>query len=148
MITKIQVKNYRSLGEINLNLGQLTVLVGPNGSGKSNLIDVLRFVAEVLQYGLDAALTKRHGIDMLRRWSLKKPYDLCMEFEINNQKKDHLFEATYGFELKSERDSKISVKKEYCLIKWKNQTAEYQYEKGVPVKPVSTGLSPQVDADS
>lgn len=29
-----------------------------------------------------------------------------------------------------------SVKKEYCTINWKRKTAEYLYEKGVPVIPV------------
>lgn len=42
----------------------------------------------------------------------------------------------------------MSVKKEYCSVWWKGKVAEYQYEKGIPVKPVSTGLSPQVDEDT
>ncbi|HEV8539324.1 MAG TPA: AAA family ATPase, partial [Bacteroidota bacterium] len=42
MITRIRVKSYKSLADIDVKLGPLTVLVGPNGSGKSNLIDVLR----------------------------------------------------------------------------------------------------------
>jgi len=35
MITKIHVKNYRSIGDVTLEMGGLNVLVGPNGSGKS-----------------------------------------------------------------------------------------------------------------
>jgi predicted ATPase len=42
-ITRLVVKNYRSLKDIDVRLQPLTVLVGENGSGKSNLIDVLRF---------------------------------------------------------------------------------------------------------
>lgn len=38
----LDIQNYRSLGDVDLKLGRLTVLVGPNGSGKSNLVDVLR----------------------------------------------------------------------------------------------------------
>jgi predicted ATPase len=46
LITRIAVKNYRSLGEVDLKLGRLSVLVGPNGFGESNLVDVLRFVSD------------------------------------------------------------------------------------------------------
>ena len=34
-ITRIRAKNYRSIRELDLELGPLTVLVGPNASGKS-----------------------------------------------------------------------------------------------------------------
>ncbi|MDF9408222.1 MAG: recombination protein F [Pelotomaculum sp. PtaB.Bin013] len=149
MITEIHVKNYRSLGDVTLNLGNLTVLVGPNGSGKSNLIDAIRFVSEALQLGLDSAIKKRHGIAMLRRWSPKKnPHDVLMEFNLKGNKTDNPFSAKYGFTLKSERDGRISVKKEYCTVNWRKKNAEYLYEKGVPVKPVSTGLTPPVNEDS
>lgn len=148
MITRIHVKNYRSLGEITLNMGKLTVLVGPNGSGKSNFIDVIRFVSEILQFGLDSAVTKRHGIAMLRRWSPKKPYDITIEINIRGNKIKNPFTAIYGFELKSEKGSQVSVKKEYCTVRWKGKVAEYQYEKGIPIKAVSTGLTPQVDEDT
>lgn len=148
MITEIRVKNYRSLGDVTLSLSNLTVLVGPNGSGKSNLIDALRFVSEALQFGLDSAITKRHGIAMLRRWAPKKPYDISMEFSLKGDKTSDDFKAVYGFELKSERGGQVSVKKEYCTINWKRKKAEYLYEKGMPVIPVSTGLTPPVEEDS
>jgi ABC-type multidrug transport system fused ATPase/permease subunit len=50
-------------------LGPLTALVGPNGSGKSNLVDALRFLADALRMGLEAAVNKRQGIAAIRRWS-------------------------------------------------------------------------------
>ena len=44
MITRIAVRNFRSLRKVELGLGPLTVLIGPNGSGKSNILDALRLV--------------------------------------------------------------------------------------------------------
>ncbi len=35
MITRLQVRNFKSLREINLPLGALNVLVGPNMAGKT-----------------------------------------------------------------------------------------------------------------
>ena len=44
-ITRLAVRNYRSLKDVDVGLRPLTVLVGENGTGKSNMIDVLRFPA-------------------------------------------------------------------------------------------------------
>ena len=44
MISRLAIRNFRSLKDIELKPGRLTVLIGPNGSGKSNVIDALRFV--------------------------------------------------------------------------------------------------------
>lgn len=44
MISRLAIRNFRSLKDIELQPGRLTVLIGPNGSGKSNVIDALRFV--------------------------------------------------------------------------------------------------------
>ena len=44
MITRIAVRNFRSLRNVQLDLGSLTVLIGPNGSGKSNVLDALRLI--------------------------------------------------------------------------------------------------------
>ena len=47
MISRIAVKNFRSLRDVELRPGPLTVLIGPNGAGKSNIIDALRFLKGV-----------------------------------------------------------------------------------------------------
>ena len=44
MISRLAIRNFRSLKDVELQPGRLTVLIGPNGSGKSNVIDALRFV--------------------------------------------------------------------------------------------------------
>jgi predicted ATPase len=66
MITRLQVRNFKSLKDIDLSLGPLNVLVGPNMSGKSNILDVLRFLREVFfpesgTQGVSYALTQRGG---------------------------------------------------------------------------------------
>ena len=47
MITRLQVRNFKSLRDIDLAFGPLSVLVGPNMSGKSNIRDVFRFLYQV-----------------------------------------------------------------------------------------------------
>ena len=69
MITRVQIKNFRSIAEADVTLGPLTVLVGRNGAGKSNFVDALRFVRDALKFGLEGAIAQRNGIGALRRWS-------------------------------------------------------------------------------
>ncbi|MGB0386787.1 MAG: AAA family ATPase [Ardenticatenaceae bacterium] len=82
-ITRLVVRNYRSLKEIDVRLRPLTVLVGENGSGKSNLIDVLRFVRDALTSSLEQAVLMRGGMSALRCWfaDQKEPISIHLEFE-------------------------------------------------------------------
>jgi len=47
MLTKIRARNFKSLRNVSLKLGQRNVLVGANMAGKSNLIDLFRFVSDM-----------------------------------------------------------------------------------------------------
>src|SRR5437667_6475053 len=64
-ITRVILKNYKSIVACDVELRPLTILVGPNGSGKSNFLDALRFVSEALTNGLDQAVSSRGGIDSI-----------------------------------------------------------------------------------
>ena len=48
MITKLLVKNFRSIQDSEVNLGRITVLTGPNNSGKSSIIYGLLAVKNVV----------------------------------------------------------------------------------------------------
>ena len=60
-ITRFHAQNFRSLRDVTLELGNLTVLVGRNAAGKSNLVDVLRFARDVLVGGGEQAVSAREG---------------------------------------------------------------------------------------
>ena len=59
MISRLAIKNYRSLRDVELRPGPLTVLIGPNGAGKSNIIDALRFVKETYSDWTQAEVLSR-----------------------------------------------------------------------------------------
>lgn len=61
MLTALAIENYRSLRELILPLGQLTVITGANGSGKSNVYRALRLLAEAAQGGIVPALAREGG---------------------------------------------------------------------------------------
>ena len=61
MLTALALANYRSLRDVVVPLGPLTVVTGVNGSGESNLYRGLRMLAEAAGGGLIAALAREGG---------------------------------------------------------------------------------------
>jgi hypothetical protein len=78
MITCLEVKNYRSLGNIRISFDPLTVLAGPNGAGKSNVIDSLRFVRDALTVGIKEAVRIRGGRRRISRPASSDSPDIVM----------------------------------------------------------------------
>ncbi|MFZ0548781.1 MAG: AAA family ATPase [Candidatus Promineifilaceae bacterium] len=97
MIKRMWVKNYRSLADVTIEFEPLTVLVGYNGAGKSNLIDVLRFTADILQLGLQTAVSKRNGINALLYWGHHGPN--YGQIEIGYQLETENLSGTYAFSI-------------------------------------------------
>ncbi|MFC7406888.1 AAA family ATPase [Georgenia alba] len=62
MLTTLAVRGYRSLRDVVLPLGRLTVVTGANGSGKSNLYRALRLLAATAGVGAPAALAQEGGL--------------------------------------------------------------------------------------
>jgi len=62
MIATIAVEGYRSLRDLVLPLGRLTVVTGANGTGKSNLYRALRLLAECALGGAVGAVAREGGL--------------------------------------------------------------------------------------
>jgi len=62
MIRSVAVQGYRSLRELVLPLGQLSVITGANGSGKSSVYRSLRLLADVAQNAVVASLSREGGL--------------------------------------------------------------------------------------
>jgi predicted ATPase len=65
-LIRLEVHNFRSLANVNVELDALNVLFGPNGSGKSTFLDTIWFVRDCAIRGVDEASSERsHGIGAL-----------------------------------------------------------------------------------
>lgn len=109
MITRIELKNFKSIGSQTIDLDKLTVLVGRNGAGKTTIVDALKFVRDALVGSLDDAVLARHGMAAMRRWSPTRPYDVEIVLTIESAR---LF-GRYGFVLASGKDGGFKVKSEF-----------------------------------
>ncbi|MEU7185244.1 AAA family ATPase [Streptomyces sp. NPDC045369] len=67
------MRNFRTLTDMKLPLGPLTVLSGPNAAGKSNVLQSLQFLGDVANTGIEAALEDRGGFDVLAFRGGRKP---------------------------------------------------------------------------
>ncbi|WP_456439167.1 AAA family ATPase, partial [Caldithrix abyssi] len=66
MITKIDVKNFKSFDHLNIELSNFNVVIGPNASGKSNFVQIFRFLKDIEQLGLENAVSLQGGVEYLR----------------------------------------------------------------------------------
>ncbi len=110
MIEQIAIRNYKSLRDICIKMGPLSVLIGPNESGKSNLLDVFAFLRDFVVKG-EEALSKRGGFETLV-WAGNASQNICFNTKGSLQihGKSHSFE--YGLELAGTRYGSASIAKE------------------------------------
>jgi predicted ATPase len=113
LITRVIIRNYKSIAACDLHLGPLSILVGPNGSGKSNFLDALRFVSEALGYTLDHALRGRGGINDVRRRSSGHPthFAIRLEFRLRSGQTGY-----YAFRIGAKKQGAYSIQREECYV--------------------------------
>jgi len=59
MIRKVEIKNFRILKDIKLELKPFHILIGANATGKSTFLDAIALVRDVLNDGIERAVEKR-----------------------------------------------------------------------------------------
>lgn len=112
-ITRVVLKNYKSIAACDVQLGPLTFLVGRNGSGKSNFLDALRFVADALNSSLDHAIRDRGGINDVLRRSRGHPnhFSIRLEFTLPED-----FTGHYAFQIRKRSPGGYEVRTEECSV--------------------------------
>jgi len=112
-LTRVAIKNYKSIAACGVDLQPLTFLVGPNGAGKSNFLDALRFVADGLRTSLDHALRERGGIGEVRRRSGGHPthFGMRLEFTLPDGSA-----GSYAFRIGAKPNGAFEVQNEECIL--------------------------------
>ncbi|MBW8748273.1 MAG: AAA family ATPase, partial [Acidobacteria bacterium] len=62
MIRTVAIQGYRSIRDLVLPLGQLSVVTGANGSGKSNIYRSLHLLADAAQNAVVGSLAREGGL--------------------------------------------------------------------------------------
>lgn len=127
-LTRVVLKNYKSIAHCDVRLGPLTYLVGINGAGKSNFLDALKLVGEALRGSLDNALNERGGLSEVRRRSSGHPthFGIRLEFRLPSGKTGY-----YVFNVGALKGGGYEVQNEECVIGKIGRGPFYQVERGV-----------------
>lgn len=143
-IRRVHIRNYKSIGQVTVDLGALTIFVGPNGAGKSNFMDALAFVSECLVDSVELAFKNRGGIGAVRRRSGGHPTHIGVRLMMDLP--DHQV-ADYSFEIASEKGERFSVARERCHIQnFMGENHSFEVRQGEFVKEIP-GIRSRVAPD-
>jgi predicted ATPase len=103
-----RIKNFKSLGDVDLNFRDLTILVGANASGKSNCLGALRFLSKLLK---DQEFPSLNYMDSILRVGEKQIfYELTIEDDEDNNDK-----IQYSLVLSISENNTL-INREYLLV--------------------------------
>ena len=146
LITRVALKNYKSIAACDVELRPLMFLVGPNGAGKSNFLDSLRFVADALNLSLDHAIRDRGGIDDVhcRSGGRPKHFSIRLDFTLSEGSTGH-----YAFRINDFSRGRYKVQREECVLRsTQHPTQEdYFYVKNGTVTKTNVEVAPAAAKD-
>ena len=88
IISHVSVKNWRNFKSIDVDLRERQFIVGANASGKSNLLDVFRFLRDIVRSeggGLQKAVKDRGGISKIRSLAARRDPEIAIDIHLANE---------------------------------------------------------------
>ncbi|MFJ2958316.1 AAA family ATPase [Streptomyces sp. NPDC087270] len=142
-VTRVRLKQYRSLAEADVRLGDLVFLVGPNGAGKSNFLDALRLVSDGVGGSLAEALRERGGAAQVRRRAPGHPdrFSVRLSFEGPDEGRGPLT-GTYGVQVAAARKGGFRIARERCEVAAGEARAAFRVADGTLTTSTERKLPP------
>ena len=91
-LEKLIIQNFKSIRDQTLALGRLNVFIGGNGAGKSNLIEVFKFLRELMSERLGEYTAKKGGADALLHFGRKKSPAMFLKLLFGEGDNAHSYE--------------------------------------------------------
>ena len=110
-VETMRIANWRNFTKAEVKLSETTYLIGPNASGKSNLLDVFRFMRDIVKAqggGLQQSIKTRNGLTKLRSLAARRNPSIELDFELRESLADAGVAADWRYVLiiKSETGGK------------------------------------------
>jgi predicted ATPase len=96
-LTRVRVAGFRSLREVAVDLGRVTVLIGPNGAGKSNLLGALTMVHDLTFERLQLFVARRGGATFLMHYGPQRTRAVEIDLGFATDQGEYTYEARLGY---------------------------------------------------
>ncbi|MFC2155043.1 AAA family ATPase [Acidobacteriota bacterium] len=106
-IKKIKISNFKSFKDLEVNLNDFNILIGANASGKSNFIHIFEFLRDIVNHGLDNAISMQGDIEYLRNINIGDIQHFSVEITSGFKKSRGLFGKEVGDDIIGTRTSEI-----------------------------------------
>ncbi len=103
-IKNIEVKNFKSIKEMNLKLENINIFIGANGAGKSNFISLFEMLDSISKERFRNWVRENVGAENILHFGLKESNFLSVEIEFDQNK--------YSFILQPQKDGSLYFNKE------------------------------------
>ena len=120
-ITKLTIENFKSFARVEVDFSRFNVIVGPNAAGKSNLIEVIAFLRDIAEHGLENAVAIHGGIKALLNFNADG--DRLMRVSVE-------YDDIEGADKKGFSDDmhhRILESSEYKIVGIKKRRATYEF---------------------
>jgi predicted ATPase len=81
-LTSIRAENFKSFRNLDIQLDNLNVLIGANASGKSNFVQLFTFLRDVVESGLENAISIQGGPQYLRNINSDPGANVSIELSV------------------------------------------------------------------
>jgi predicted ATPase len=70
-IKSIKAQNYKSFNNLDVKLSDFNIIIGPNSAGKSNFISILQFLRDIINSGVENAISLQGGTEHILNTNAK-----------------------------------------------------------------------------
>jgi len=107
-VSKIEIVNWRNFTKVDVPLSETTYLIGPNASGKSNLLDIFRFLRDLVKPrggGLQQSMESRGGLTKVRSLAARRNPRIELKVELRESLVDLSRDADWKYVLSIKTES-------------------------------------------
>jgi len=102
----LYLKNWRNFSRVDVDVQRRAFVVGPNAVGKSNLLDVFRFLHDIVAVGggFQEAVRRRGGVASIRSLAARRDPSVTVKATIEEEKIDRwTYELTFSHDSRRRR---------------------------------------------
>ncbi|OGS46538.1 MAG: chromosome segregation protein SMC [Elusimicrobia bacterium RIFOXYD2_FULL_34_15] len=122
MLNNIEIKGFKSIKEMTLNLKALNILIGPNGVGKSNFISLFNMINKIIEQKLQIFVGQSGGVDSLLYYGQKTTSELSVKLSFESN--------IYQFSLVPTLDNTLIFSEEVCFYQAPGYSKPYDEKLG------------------